>query len=81
MVQGDEREVRRNRGYQRLSQEREIGERGRGLGGSSILGSSRRDVACSGGSQQDGVCGKFGGSSAGRDSLRAVPSVSCRLGH
>lgn len=49
-------------------------ERGRGLGASSILGSSRRDVACSGGSQQDGVCGKFGGSSAGRDSLRAVPS-------
>ena len=37
-------------------------------------GSSRRDVACSGGSRQDGVCGKFRGSSAGRNSLRAVPS-------
>ena len=49
-------------------------ERGRGLGASSILGSSRRDVACSGGSRQDGVCGKFRGSSAGRNSLRAVPS-------
>ena len=49
-------------------------EGGRGLGASSILGSSRRDVACSGGSRQDGVCGKFRGSSAGRNSLRAVPS-------
>ena len=51
-----------------------IKERGRGLGASSILGSSRRDVAYSGGSRQDGVCGKFRGSSTGRDSLRAVPS-------
>lgn len=51
-----------------------IKERGRGLGASSILGSSRRDVAYSGGSRQDGVCGKFRGSSAGRDPLRAVPS-------
>ena len=49
-------------------------ERGRGLEASSVLGPRRRHVPCSGGSRQDGVCGKFRGPSAGRDSLRAVPS-------
>lgn len=54
-------------------------ERGRGLGASSILGPRRRDVLCSGGSRQDGVCGKLRGSSAGRDSVRAVPSGTVGL--
>lgn len=48
--------------------------RGRGLEASSVLGPRRRHVPCSGGSRQNGVCGKFRGPSAGRDSLRAVPS-------
>lgn len=37
-------------------------------------GRHRRDVPCSGGGRQDGICGEFRGPCAGRDSLRAVPS-------
>lgn len=37
-------------------------------------GRDRRDVPCSGGGRQDGVCGEFRGPSKGGDSLRAIPS-------
>jgi hypothetical protein len=42
------------------------------------LAADRRDVPGSGGGWQDRVCGQFRGPSAGRDSLRAVPSGTVR---
>lgn len=80
MVQGDEREVRRNRGYQRLSQEREIGERVAYLEAPPFWG--RVEGCCL--AQEEAnrtVFVEFWRFGSGRDSLRAVPSVSCRLGH
>uniref|UniRef100_A0A5F9D172 RNA binding motif protein 11 n=1 Tax=Oryctolagus cuniculus TaxID=9986 RepID=A0A5F9D172_RABIT len=60
---------------------RRRGEAGRGGGVSApppSWGPHRRDVPCSGGGRQDGVCGQFRGPRAGGDSLRAVPSGSSR---